>query len=59
MNHKDFLIWLITPQDDKERELFKDVIDAHCELMNRIDYLSEEELIAEINNQIKYTGLKI
>jgi uncharacterized protein YjgD (DUF1641 family) len=57
--YKDLLIWLITPQDEHEKELFKDVIDDHCELMNKINYLSEKELIDEINNQIKHLGIKV
>jgi hypothetical protein len=58
---KEYLRWLITPQDDNEKVIFKEkgLIDSYIELSNKIDYMSEEELTEEINNQIEYLGLKI
>lgn len=58
---REFLRWLITPQNESEKQRFKenDLVDGYIELSNRIDEMDEEELTEEINNQIKHLNLEI
>ncbi len=58
---REFLRWLITPQDEDEKQRFKenDLVDGYIELSNRIDEMDEEELTEEINNQIEHLNIEI
>jgi hypothetical protein len=55
---KSYLKFLISPQDDAEQILFAEnkLVDAHIDIMNRIDSMTPRELIDEINIQIEYKG---
>ena len=58
---RNYLEWLITPQDDKEQCLFKseNLVDDYIELKQRIPLLNRMQLIEEINIQLAPYGLKI
>ena len=58
---KNYLEWLITPQDDKEQCLFKseNLVDDYIELKQRIPLLNRMQLIEEINIQLAPYGLEI
>lgn len=59
---RDYLYWLITPQDDKEKELFRSqpgLVDEHCSIANRIDTMTEQELVDEINHQLEPYGFSL
>ena len=51
-NMREFLEWMITPQNEKEKEKFKDIVDDYIEIKLRIPFLTKDELIEEINNQL-------
>lgn len=55
-NLKEFLLWLITPKDDNEKHLFKNLVDDYIKIKNNIDSMSRTELYDEIDRQIEYTG---
>lgn len=59
LKYKNYLLWLITPQDNSEQELFKYVVDDYIRLRNEIEFMSEEEIILEINNQLSPYNLQI
>lgn len=54
-NLRTYLDWLITPQNWDEQEKFKTegLVDDYIKLKNRIPEMTEEELISEINLQLK------
>jgi len=56
---EEYLMWLISPQDKGEQEKFRDVIDDHCAIANRIPCMTIGELTNEVNIQIKPYGLQI
>lgn len=58
---RNYLEWLITPQDDKEQCLFKskNLVDDYIELKQRIPLLNRMQLIEEINIQLAPYGLEI
>ena len=58
---RNYLEWLITPQDDKEQCLFKseNLVDDYIGLKQRIPLLNRMQLIEEINIQLAPYGLKI
>ncbi len=58
---REFLRWLITPQDEDEKQRFKenDLVDGYIELSNRIDEMDEEELTGEINNSLLLAHLAL
>lgn len=51
---RTYLEWLITPQNEEEQKKFKEenLVDDYIGLKNRINDLSEDELIKEINIQL-------
>lgn len=55
----DFLEWLITPQNDMEKEMFSKVVDDYIELKNRLPTMTTEEIINEINIQLKPYNLSV
>lgn len=62
INHlKNYLKWLVTPQDDNEAKIFKenDLIDTYIEIINKIPEMSKRELIDEINHQLSPYKLHI
>lgn len=61
INLKNFLEYLITPQDDKEQSLFKskELVDEYIKLNKKIPLLNKDELIKEINIQLLPYKLKI
>ena len=58
---RNYLEWLITPQDDKEQSLFKseNLVDDYIGLKQRIPLLNRMQLIEEINIQLAPYGLEI
>ena len=50
---REFLEWQITPQNEEEQLKFKNIVDDYIELKLRIPFLTEDELIEEINNQLE------
>lgn len=58
---RNYLEWLITPQDDKEQSLFKseNLVDDYIRLKQRIPLLNRMQLIEEINIQLAPYGLEI
>lgn len=58
---RNYLEWLITPQDDKEQCLFKseNLVDDYIRLKQRIPLLNRMQLIEEINIQLAPYGLEI
>ena len=60
-NLQKYLEWLITPQNEKEAIFFREnnLVDAYIEIKSRIPFMSEQELINEINTQIKPYELQI
>lgn len=56
---EDFLTWLITPQNDKEKARFGRVVDDYCELIIKIPHLTKNELMDEIDIQLKPYGLEV
>lgn len=58
---RNYLEWLITPQDDKEQSLFKseNLVDDYIRLKQRIPLLNRMQLIQEINIQLAPYGLEI
>jgi hypothetical protein len=58
---RNYLEWLITPQDDKEQCLFKseNLVDDYIGLKQRIPLLNRMQLIEEINIQLAPYGLEI
>ena len=54
---RNYLEWLITPQDAEEQALFAGVVDDYIELRSKIPAMTKEELIAEIDIQLKPYGL--
>lgn len=53
---RNFLIWLISPIDDKEKELFKNCVDDYIYLMSKIPDMSMDELVVAINKQLEPYG---
>lgn len=51
---RNYLEWLITPQDGKEQDLFKseNLVDDYIGLKQRIPLLNRKQLIEEINIQL-------
>lgn len=60
-NLRNYLEWLITPQDAEESDRFKELnlVDGYIDIKSRIDSMSEVEFIEEIDKQIKGFGLEI
>lgn len=60
-NLKDYLRWLITPQDENEAKLFKKegCVDDYIWIESRIDSMSDDELIEQINIQLSPYKLQI
>lgn len=59
---RDYLYWLVTPQNEEEAKIFRhdpDMIDEQCRILNRLDTMTEQELIDEINAQLEPQGLAI
>jgi len=58
---RNYLEWLITPQDIKEQSLFKseNLVDNYIRLKQRIPLLNRMQLIEEINIQLAPYGLEI
>ncbi len=58
---QEYLRWLITPQNEAETKLFRDknLVDAYIEIEKRIPYMTELELMEEINTQLKPFNLSI
>jgi len=54
-NLRNYLDWLITPQNAEEQARFKieSLVDDYIKLKNRIPDMTEEELIKEIDIQLK------
>ena len=50
---REFLEWQITPQNEEEQLKFENIVDDYIELKLRIPFLTEDELIEEINNQLE------
>lgn len=58
---RNYLEWLITPQDIKEQRLFKseNLVDDYIGLKQRIPLLNRMQLIEEINIQLAPYSLEI
>jgi hypothetical protein len=56
----NFLLWLITPETEEEKKLFKerDCVDDYIEIANRLPKMSEKEIIKEINIQLQPFNLE-
>ena len=61
INLRNFLEYLITPQDSGEQFLFKskELVDEYIELNKKIPLFNKFELIEEINIQLLPYKLKI
>ena len=56
---RNYLEWLITPQNAGEQKEFADLVDDYLELKGRIPLMGRAELIKEINIQLKPFGTEI
>jgi len=58
---KNFLEYLITPQDETEAILFKenDCVDDYISIKSNLDNMTLEELIKEINIQLSPYKLEL
>lgn len=55
----NYFIWLITPQDNEEKEKFKDVVDDYIQLKSIADNASVDELRIMINEQLSPYNLEL
>ena len=55
---REFLEWFITPQNEKEKLKFKNIVDEHIRLKLRIPFMTEDELIYELDTQLDPYHLK-
>ena len=53
---KEFLEWLITPKEPSSKEY---LIDNCMSIKNRLNDMTKEELIEEINMRISHLGLEV
>ncbi len=60
-NLKNMLVWLMTPQDETEKKIFKEegFIDDYIMIANKLDLMTEQEIIDEINKQLSPYKLQI
>jgi len=58
---KSFLRWLMTPQNENEKQVFKEFgfIDDYIMIANKLDTMTEQEIIDEINKQLSPYKLQI
>jgi hypothetical protein len=56
--YEGFLLWLVTPQNDKEAKIFKEdgFVDDYISLTNSISKMADTQLLDEIDNQLKRYG---
>lgn len=56
--YEGFMLWLVTPQSDKEAKIFKEegFVDDYISLTNRIAQMTDTQLLDEIDNQLKPYG---
>jgi hypothetical protein len=59
--YEEFFIWLITPKDDKEQQLFKEkqLVDDYIEIINDIPHKTDEQLLDSIDIQLSGYGKSI
>lgn len=58
---EEYLEWLITPHTDEESERFRELnlVDDYLTIHNAIPNMTDQELIAAINYQLRPYGFKI
>jgi hypothetical protein len=58
---REYLEWLITPQDDAESWRFRveGLVDDYIAIKNRISGMSHDELVKEINTQLAPCSLAV
>ena len=59
--YKEFLMWLITPQNDAEQQAFKDnnMVDYYINIVNNISDMSSETIKQEINSILISYGMNV
>ena len=54
-----YLEWLISPQNKEEKDLFSELVDQHCQIINKIPSMSDVELVEQINKQLEPYNLSL